>query len=49
MLNNKYISDGITKNSIGYILEIHDGKYYEIEFLGKNGSTIFDLCNPETA
>ena len=40
MLNNKYISDGITKNAIGYILEIYDEKYCEVEFSAKDGSTI---------
>lgn len=40
MLNNKYILDGITKNTIGYILEIYDEKYCEVEFSAKDGSTI---------
>lgn len=40
ILNNKYISDGITRNAIGYILEIYDGKYCEVEFSAKDGSTI---------
>lgn len=40
MLNNKYILDGITKNAIGYILEIYDEKYCEVEFSAKDGSTI---------
>lgn len=40
MLNNKYASDGITKNAIGYILEIYDERYCEIEFSAKDGSTI---------
>lgn len=40
MLNNKYASDGITKNAVGYILEIYDEKYCEIEFSAEDGSTI---------
>lgn len=40
ILNNKYISDGIFKNAIGYILEIYDEKYCEVEFSAKDGSTI---------
>lgn len=40
MLNDKYISDGIKKNAIGYILEIYDEKYCEVEFSAEDGSTI---------
>lgn len=40
MLNDKYISDGITKNAVGYILEIYDEKYCEVEFSAEDGSTI---------
>ena len=40
IINNKYMSDGIIKNAIGYILEIYDEKYCEVEFLAKDGSTI---------
>ena len=40
MLNNKYISDGIKKDAIGYILEIYDENYCEVEFSASDGSTI---------
>ena len=40
MLNNTYISDGIKKNAIGYILEIYDEEYCEVEFSSEDGSTI---------
>ena len=40
MLNNKYIADGIVKGAVGYILEIYDQNYCEVEFSAENGSTI---------
>ena len=40
IINNKYMSDGIIKNAIGYILEIYDEKHCEVEFSAKDGSTI---------
>ena len=40
IINNKYISDGIKKDVIGYILEIYDENYCEVEFLAKDGSII---------
>ena len=40
IINNKYMSDGIIQNAIGYILEIYDEKYCEVEFSSKDGSTI---------
>ena len=40
MINNKYSLDGILKGSIGYILEIYDQNFCEIEFSNSDGSTI---------
>jgi len=40
MLNNNYINDGIVKDTIGYILEIYDDNYCEVEFSDSEGITI---------
>lgn len=40
MINNNYIIDGIIKDSIGYILQIYDQNFCEIEFSDENGTTI---------
>ena len=40
MLNNNYINDGIVKDAIGYILEIYDEGYCEVEFSDAKGITI---------
>lgn len=39
MINDKYISDGINKGDIGYILEIYDDEFCEVEFSEKDGTT----------
>ena len=39
ILNNKYYDDGIPKGSIGYIVEIYDSDYCEVEFSDSNGIT----------
>ena len=40
MINNNYIEDGIQEGYIGYILEIYDENYCEVEFSNTDGSTI---------
>ena len=40
MLNNKYSLDGICKDAVGYILEIYDKNYCEVEFSDENGFTV---------
>ena len=39
MLNNNYSSEGIFKDAIGYILNIYDEYYCEVEFSDENGIT----------
>lgn len=39
MINDKYISDGIKKGDEGYILEIYDDYFCEVEFSEKDGTT----------
>ena len=39
MLNEKYVSDGIYKGAIGYVIKIYDEKYCEVEFSNENGET----------
>lgn len=40
MLTNKYAEDGIMEGSVGYILEIYDQNYCEVEFSDADGNTI---------
>lgn len=40
MLNDNYSADGIKKDAIGYILEVYDQNFCEIEFSDTNGNTI---------
>ena len=40
MLTNKYAEDGITEGAVGYILEIYDQNYCEVEFSDADGNTI---------
>lgn len=39
MKNDKYISDGIFRDAIGYIINIYDDKYCEVEFSNETGET----------
>lgn len=39
MVNDKYISDGIKAGDEGYILEIYDDHFCEVEFSEKDGTT----------
>ena len=39
MDTDSYINDGIKKGDTGYILEIYDSNYCEIEFSDNNGIT----------
>ena len=38
--NNKYEIDGIVKGNIGYILEIYNKDFCEVEFSDPHGNTI---------
>ncbi len=39
LLNDKYIEEGVSKNQIGYVIEVYDDGY-EVEFSDENGNTI---------
>ena len=39
MLNNNYCQDGIFKGAIGYILNVYDDNYCEVEFSDGEGIT----------
>lgn len=40
MISNNYISEGVKKGDIGYIIEIYNQDYCEVEFSDENGITI---------
>lgn len=39
MKNNNYSEDGIVKGAVGYIVDIYDENYCEVEFSDKDGIT----------
>jgi hypothetical protein len=39
LLTDKYINEGVSSGSVGYVIEVYDNGY-ELEFSDKNGVTI---------
>jgi hypothetical protein len=46
-LTDKYINDGLSKGDTGFILEDHDGHYFEVDFCDDNGITIATFAFPK--
>ena len=40
LVTNDYLNLGVSKNSLGVILEVYENDYYEVEFCNEKGETL---------
>jgi hypothetical protein len=45
--SDRFKDEGISKGDIGYIIEVYDGIYYEVEFSGPDGVDYAQTVIPE--
>jgi hypothetical protein len=46
-MNNEHVDEGISKNALGYIIEIYEDNSLELEFSNENGITIATIVVSE--
>jgi hypothetical protein len=47
LMNNEHVDEGISKNALGYIIEIYEDNSLELEFSNENGITIATIVVSE--
>ena len=40
LLTDNYVNDGVHIGDTGYVVEVYEGKGYEVEFMDEQGNTI---------